>query len=442
MKVFSMSQRIYYKDLEPEAESIIKKDLELYNCMLHKAFKISFDRAYKDVTYSDTDQRMIKSFYGTSDYFPLSAINEAKALVKSLKCLEKENQDMIKTRFKKIDKKIKKNEKQLKKALKEKEKLINKSKKKKYTEEDYLYEVQELDPNIKRLKSIIRNLKFRRNRNEFKLKRKMPSVCFGGKKNLKNGDLETYRFKRARRMLIPGRRQGKYSNNLFKLNVDNDMLTYRSTQKNIDFKVQFHKYKDELYARVNEKHNSPNKTVAYELMDYGEYFIVKAIFEKHMNLPKTDTLYGAIGIDINVDHIALCETNMDGNIVLIKKYPIHKENTKNKRNEELYQLAIEIMGYCKSKKKSLVVEDLNFKQLKTRMLYRPKKQNKTLSSFAYKKILEKLERKCLMNEVDVIKVDPKNTSKIGKEKYTKIKGLSVHYCAAYVINRRGMGFVD
>ncbi|EEC88876.1 hypothetical protein [Holdemanella biformis] len=47
-----------------------------------------------------------------------------------------------------------------------------------------------------------------------------------------------------------------------------------------------------------------------------------------------------------------------------------------------------------------------------------------------------------MNEVDVIKVDPKNTSKIGKEKYTKIKGLSVHYCAAYVINPRGMGFVD
>ena len=111
---------MYYKDLEPDAESIIKKDLELYNCMLHKAFKICFDRAYKDVTYSETDQRMIKSFYGTSDYFPLSAIYETKALVKSLKCREKENQDMIKTRLKKIDKKIKKNEKQLKKALKEK----------------------------------------------------------------------------------------------------------------------------------------------------------------------------------------------------------------------------------------------------------------------------------------------------------------------------------
>ena len=113
-----MSQRIYYKDLEPDAELIIKKDLELYNCMLHKAFKICFDRAYKDVTYSETDQRMIKSFYGTSDYFPLSAIYEAKALVKSLKCLEKENQDMIKTRIKKIDKKNQKEGEAIKEGFK------------------------------------------------------------------------------------------------------------------------------------------------------------------------------------------------------------------------------------------------------------------------------------------------------------------------------------
>ena len=113
-----MSQRIYYKDLEPDAESIIKKDLELYNCMLHKAFKICFDRAYKDVTYSETDQRMIKSFYGTSDYFPLSAIYEAKALVKSLKCREKEDRDLIKTRIKKIDKKNQKEGEAIKEGFK------------------------------------------------------------------------------------------------------------------------------------------------------------------------------------------------------------------------------------------------------------------------------------------------------------------------------------
>lgn len=43
MKVFLMSQRIYYKDLEPEVELFIKKDLELYNCMLHKALVLCQD---------------------------------------------------------------------------------------------------------------------------------------------------------------------------------------------------------------------------------------------------------------------------------------------------------------------------------------------------------------------------------------------------------------
>ena len=92
------------------------------------------------------------------------------------------------------------------------------------------------------------------------------------------------------------------------------------------------------------------------------------------------------------------------------------------------------------RKKTLIVEDLDFKHLKQRMLYENKKRNKVLSEFAYQKILEKIERKCWLNEVDVIRVDPRNTSKIGKEKYSKIKGLGIHYCAAYVIARKGMGF--
>ena len=75
--------------------------------MLHKAFKICFDRAYKDVTYSETDQRMIKAFYGTNDYFLCLPFMRPR-LGESLKCLEKENQDMIKTRLKKINKKLKK----------------------------------------------------------------------------------------------------------------------------------------------------------------------------------------------------------------------------------------------------------------------------------------------------------------------------------------------
>ena len=39
-------------------------------------------------------------------------------------------------------------------------------------------------------------------------------------------------------------------------------------------------------------------------------------------------------------------------------------------------------------------------------------------------------------------VNPAYTSKIGKQKYSKARKLTVHNAAAYVIARRGQGFED
>lgn len=58
MKVFSLSQRFYYKDLEREDVLVIKQDLVLYNSMLHKAFKRCYDRSFKDATYDESDQKL------------------------------------------------------------------------------------------------------------------------------------------------------------------------------------------------------------------------------------------------------------------------------------------------------------------------------------------------------------------------------------------------
>ena len=42
----------------------------------------------------------------------------------------------------------------------------------------------------------------------------------------------------------------------------------------------------------------------------------------------------------------------------------------------------------------------------------------------------------------VIKVHPAYTSQIGKLKYMRLFGLSIHICAAYVVGRRGMGLKE
>ena len=40
------------------------------------------------------------------------------------------------------------------------------------------------------------------------------------------------------------------------------------------------------------------------------------------------------------------------------------------------------------------------------------------------------------------KVNPKNTSKIGYEKYSKERKLTIHQAASFVIARRYQGFID
>ena len=56
--------------------------------------------------------------------------------------------------------------------------------------------------------------------------------------------------------------------------------------------------------------------------------------------------------------------------------------------------------------------------------------------------VETIEHVLSDGTIELIKVNPKNTSKIGKEKYSARMKLSVHQAASYVIARRGQGYQD
>ena len=86
----------------------------------------------------------------------------------------------------------------------------------------------------------------------------------------------------------------------------------------------------------------------------------------------------------------------------------------------------------------MAIEDLDTEDSKAKLRY----GNQILSQFAYSKITNMIEARAYKDSIAVFKRNPAFTSQIGKLKYMKTKGISVHTAAAYVVGRRAMNFKE
>ena len=166
MKTVTLSNHFYYSELNEQDAQAIKKDIVLYNRMLHKAYKML----------------SLKKEFGTNDYFPLSCIWKAQHLLKANIEHHQLWSNQKKQQLKRIEKKIAEKEKKINKLDQQISKLIEKTKAGKQTKQDYLKEVQVLKPERKRLKNQLSQLIFKKNRTLQLMNRKMNYCCFGGKK--------------------------------------------------------------------------------------------------------------------------------------------------------------------------------------------------------------------------------------------------------------------
>lgn len=147
---------------------------------------------------------------------------------------------------------------------------------------------------------------------------------------------------------------------------------------------------------------------------------------------------GCIGIDINPDRIAVSEISKDGN--LIDAWTITNNRlyfaASNKRNYVVGNIIKQVINYAKEKNRGIVFENLKFRK---EFEHQGRKFNRTKSTFIWKRFLTLLEYKCIEKGIEYKKVNPAFTSVIGKFKYQKMYGLTIHESASYVIGRRGLG---
>lgn len=214
---------------------------------------------------------------------------------------------------------------------------------------------------------------------------------------------------------------------------------------NIDFK-----YMKDVLKDVVTRNNLGISTqaISFRFIKRSKKWYIQLMFEQNFDtveyLTKSD--FGTIGLDYNNGFIQLAETDRFGNLINLKRYDLVYHGTGNKAKTEIEQVIHSIVVYAKNARKDIVIEDLDFNKSKASITKSSNKfdrcYNRMIHAFDYSRYMSKISDICFNNMVCLHTINPTNTSKIGKRKYSDIMKLTVHQSAAYVIARKQQGFID
>ena len=154
----------------------------------------------------------------------------------------------------------------------------------------------------------------------------------------------------------------------------------------------------------------------------------------------TDKRRGAIGVDLNADHLAVAETDASGNCLNAWRVPLITYGKSQHQAEAIIGDAVaRVVDYAREVGKPIVIERLDFRRKKAALEGQSRKYNRMLSSFSYGKTKAYFLSRGYRQGVEVHQVNPAYSSVIGRVKFMERYGLSVHQPAALVLARRLLG---
>ena len=163
-----------------------------------------------------------------------------------------------------------------------------------------------------------------------------------------------------------------------------------------------------------------------------------------MDVPAaTDQRRGAIGADLNADHLAVAETDASGNCINAWRVPLVTYGKSTHQVEALIGDAVpSVVAYAPEVRKPIVIEKLDFRQKKADLEGESPRYSRMLSSFSYGKVKAYFISRGYRQGVEVHQVNPAFSSVIGRVKFMERYGLSVHQAAALALARRSLGFSE
>ena len=201
------------------------------------------------------------------------------------------------------------------------------------------------------------------------------------------------------------------------------------------------------YARCRREHGEKaaratdlGHAISYRFKRDGKGWRVFATTDMMDVAVVTDQGRGAIGFDLNADHLAVCETDASGNFVNAFSVPLVTYGKSPHQAEAIIGDAVAaVVSYAREAVKPIVIEKLDFRQKKAALEGESRRYSRMLSSFSYGKIKACFLSRGYREGVEVHQVNPAFSSVIGRVKFMERYGLSAHQAAALVLARRLLG---
>jgi Hypothetical protein len=156
---------------------------------------------------------------------------------------------------------------------------------------------------------------------------------------------------------------------------------------------------------------------------------------------------GVLGIDVNGDpyHLALAVVSPDGNLVRYLTLSLEEaDSAPNKGAKELglWKVAHQVVAVAEEHGVAIATERLKHLRKSRRGDGSGRHFRRNQHRFAYRSLLEKIHSLARKRGVEVLEVNPQDTSTIGMLKYAPLLHLSKDVAAAYVVGRRALGFEE
>jgi IS605 OrfB family transposase len=201
-------------------------------------------------------------------------------------------------------------------------------------------------------------------------------------------------------------------------------------------KIDFKYGKQEILSFLKDQHTK--KAISWRLLHDDKGWRLFATFDVQPTACTSRKNTGVIGLDINANHLALVETDRYGNPISKKVISFNLYGKSSRQTQAIIgDATASAIAYAEKNHKPFIFEDLDFQKKKTELKEKNQASHaRMLSSFAYRSLITHLSSRAVKKGVLVEQVNPAYTSLIGRIKFSRRYGLSIHQAAALTIGRR------